>query len=140
MPTVLVADDDPQVRELVSRILGDAGYDVIAARDGREAWGIFQRDRRPVDLVLADVVMPHLTGTELAARIAARIPELPIVLISGFTPEDLARRGLVVSHGHLLTKPFTHGELLDFVRRLIRAKRLRKPSRHSSNQSFRPCP
>jgi len=119
MPTVLVAEDDPEVLDLVTRILGQAGYDVIAARDGREAWVIFQRGSRPIDLVLADVVMPHMTGTDLAARVAARMPDLPIVLISGFTPQDLARRGLVLSHGHLLTKPFTHAELLGLVRRLL---------------------
>jgi two-component system, cell cycle response regulator CpdR len=119
MPTVLVAEDDPQVLELVARILRRAGYEAITARDGREAWAIFQRDNRPIDLLLADVVMPYMTGTELAARIAGRAPDLPIVLISGFTPEDLGRRGLVLSHGHLLTKPFTHGELLDIVRRLV---------------------
>jgi CheY-like chemotaxis protein len=69
--------------------------------------------------VLVDVVIPHMTGTELAERIAARRPELPLIFTSGFAPEDLDRRGLVRSHGHLLTKPFTQDELLNLVRRLL---------------------
>ena len=121
MPTLLVAEDDPQVLELVTRILGEGGYDVIAARDGREAWAMILRDTRPVDLVLADVVMPQMTGTELAARIAAKMPDLPIVLMSGFTSDDLARRGLVLSHGRLLTKPFERAELLDLIGQLLPA-------------------
>jgi YesN/AraC family two-component response regulator len=81
--------------------------------------GLFQRAEPSIDLVIADVVIPHLTGTELAALVSAKHPELPIVLISAFTPRDLARRGLVLSHGHLITKPFTHEELIGLVRRLL---------------------
>jgi CheY-like chemotaxis protein len=55
MPTVLVAEDDPEVLQLVTRILAESGYDVIPAKDGREAWSIVQRDSRPIDLLLADV-------------------------------------------------------------------------------------
>jgi CheY-like chemotaxis protein len=119
MRTVLVAEDDPQVLEVVTRIVRIGGYHALPARDGREAWGIFQRVQPPIDLVIADVVMPYMTGTELAAHVVASQPELPLILMSAFTPEDLARRGLVLSHGHLLTKPFTPGELLGLVRRLL---------------------
>ncbi len=59
MPTVLVVEDDPGVLELVARILRRGGYDAVTARDGREAWGIFQRAEPPIDLLVADVVMPH---------------------------------------------------------------------------------
>ena len=69
--------------------------------------------------MLTDVVMPRMTGTELAARIAAKTPDLPIVLMSGFTSEDLVRRGLVLTHGRLLTKPFEPAEPLGVVRRLL---------------------
>ena len=62
MPTVLVPEDETQVRRLVTRILQKGGYDTIAARDGHEAWTIFQRAERPIDLVLTDVVMPRMTG------------------------------------------------------------------------------
>ena len=60
---VLVAEDDPQVLDVVIRVLRKAGYHAIPARDGREAWDIFQRAQPPIDFVVADVVMPHMTGT-----------------------------------------------------------------------------
>jgi two-component system, OmpR family, KDP operon response regulator KdpE len=120
--TVLVAEDDPQVLDVVTRVLRKADYHAIPARDGREAWGIFQRVQPPIDLVVADVVMPRMTGTELAAQVVARQPELPVILMSSFTPEDLARRGLALSRGHLLTNPFAPSELLGIVRRLLPAE------------------
>src|SRR3954451_18001856 len=88
VPTVLVVEDEPQVLEVVTRIVRKGGYQAIPARNGLEAWGIFQRAEPPIDLVLSDVVMPHMTGTELAARVVSRQPELPIILMSAFTPED----------------------------------------------------
>ena len=121
MPTVLVVEDDPLVLEVVARLVREGGYDTIPARDGREAWGILQRGTRSIDLVLADVVLPHMSGTELAAHVVASQPALPVILMSAYAPDDLARRGLVLSHGHLLTKPFTPDELLSLVQRLLPA-------------------
>jgi CheY-like chemotaxis protein len=62
-----------------------------------------------------------MSGTELAAQVVAKQPELPVVLMSAFAPEDLARRGLALSHGHLLTKPFEPEQLLGLVRSLLQA-------------------
>jgi CheY-like chemotaxis protein len=119
VPTVLVAEDDVPILKLVTRILRDSGYHTIPARDGQEAWSIFQQADGSIDLVLADVMMPHMTGPELGAQIAAQRPDLPVILMSGFSGEDLTSRGHVLSHGHLLTEPFTPGDLLDLVRRLL---------------------
>ena len=99
----------------------EGGYEALPAHHGKEAWSLFVRDDLAVDLVVADVVMPYMNGTELAARIASRRPDLPLILMSGFSPEDLAMRGLTISHGHLLTKPFEPGELLGLIGRLIPA-------------------
>ena len=62
-----------------------------------------------------------MSGTELAAHVVAMQPALPVILMSAYAPDDLARRGLVLSHGHLLTKPFTPDELLSLVQRLLPA-------------------
>jgi chemosensory pili system protein ChpA (sensor histidine kinase/response regulator) len=120
VPTVLAVDDELDVLLLVSRVLRDAGYDVVQARHGEEAWDRIQRGDTPPDLLLADVVMPRMTGTELAARVALRHPEIPIVLMSAYSRDDLRQRGLQLAHGHLLTKPFANAELLGMVDRLLR--------------------
>ena len=73
-----------------------------------------------MDLLLADVVMPQMSGTELAALVAVKLPELPIVLMSGYTNADLFARGLELSHGHLLTKPFDPPTLLRMMAGLLR--------------------
>ena len=119
MPTVLVVDDEPSVRALASRMLREAGYEVIEARSGVEAWTYFQRRPDGVDLLLTDVVMPGVPGTELAARARGVRPSLPILLMSGYTPADLLARGLEASHGQLLTKPFDPTTLLDQVQHAI---------------------
>jgi chemosensory pili system protein ChpA (sensor histidine kinase/response regulator) len=121
VPTVLAVDDEIEVLNLVSRLLREAGYEVVQARHGEEAWDRIQRGGPLPDLLLADVVMPHMSGTELAARVAGRHPDLPIVLMSAYSTEDMRRRGLQLTHGHLLTKPFQNAELLRLVDRLLRA-------------------
>jgi CheY-like chemotaxis protein len=119
MPTVLVVDDEPAIRALVSHMLRGAGYDVIEAWSGAEAWTYFQRRPHGVDLLLTDVVMPGVPGTELAARARGVRPSLPVLLMSAFTPCDLLARGLEASHGKLLTKPFDQITLLHQVQHAI---------------------
>jgi CheY-like chemotaxis protein len=121
VPTVLAVDDELDVLLLVSRVLHEAGYDVVQARHGEEAWERIHRGDAPPDLLLADVVMPRMTGTELAARVALRHPEIPIILMSAYSRDDLRERGLQLAHGHLLTKPFANAALLGLVDRLLRA-------------------
>jgi CheY-like chemotaxis protein len=119
MATLLVVDDEPSVRSLTARYLRNAGHEVAEARDGREAWAWLRRVEWDVDVVLTDVVMPGLTGTELAALVRERCPDLPVVLMSGFSDDDLLARGLRLSHGLLLTKPFTEATLLTRVRQAL---------------------
>ena len=115
----MVVDDEIEVLNLLSRVLREAGYEVVQARHGEEAWDRIQRGGARPDLLLADVVMPHMTGTELAARVAGRPPDIPIVLMSAFSQVDLRDRGLQLTHGHLLTKPFANAELLGLLDRLL---------------------
>jgi two-component system, cell cycle sensor histidine kinase and response regulator CckA len=115
----LVVDDEVGVRQMAARYLRDAGYSVVEAADGLQAWQYFQRQPSQVDGVVADAVMPRMTGTDLAARLLGARPELPIVLMSGYTPADLLARGLEASLGELLTKPFSRESLLAVVRRAL---------------------
>jgi CheY-like chemotaxis protein len=120
MPTVLVVDDEGPVRELTARMLRQAGYDTVLAVDGLDAWRQLRREATKVDAVVSDVVMPQMTGTELVARVQAYRPDLPILLMSGYSADDLGARGLEQPPVPLLTKPFTHDELVAAVARLLR--------------------
>jgi CheY-like chemotaxis protein len=111
MSTVLLVDDEPEVRLLAARFL-DGHYQVRQAKDGLQAWLEFRRRPFDVDVLVTDVVMPGLSGTELAARVHQVRPDLPIVLMTGYSPAELLARGLEVSHGRILTKPFSQEELL----------------------------
>jgi CheY-like chemotaxis protein len=120
MPTVLVVDDETPVRELTARMLRHAGYDTVLAVDGLDAWRQLRREATKVDVVVSDVVMPQMTGTELVARMQAYRPEVPIILMSGYSADDLRARGLEQAPVPLLTKPFTCDELVATVTRLLR--------------------
>lgn len=119
MPTVLVVDDESLVRALATRMLREAGYDVVQAADGRIAWALILESSTAVDLVLSDVVMPGLTGTELVALVLAHRPQLPIVLMSGYSPTMLSARGLDGAPVPLLVKPFKEADLLEIVARSL---------------------
>lgn len=119
MKTVLVVDDEPAVRALAARMLTHAGYLVVEAADGDAAWTYLQRAGVTVDAVVSDVVMPGTPGTELAALLRTTHPTLPVLLMSGYTADDLLARGLERYDGPLLTKPFTHDVLLATVANLF---------------------
>jgi CheY-like chemotaxis protein len=128
MATVLVVDDERPVRELVARMLREAAFDTIQAVDGQDAWRQLRRVGTKVDAILCDVVMPNMTGTELLARVQADHPELPVILMSGYSAEDLRARGLEQPPVPLLTKPFTQDELVAVVNRLVGTTILGGPS------------
>lgn len=117
MRTVLVAEDDPAVRAFVTAALQQAGFVVIAAPDGRAAGDLFAADPHRFDVILTDVMMPHVLGTELAARARELRPRVPVVFMSAFpggpgrAPEPLPE------NEPLLEKPFTVPALLAAVSR-----------------------
>ncbi|MBV1857851.1 MAG: response regulator [Nannocystaceae bacterium] len=106
---VLVVEDEPLVRRTTARVLESAGYEVIAATSGEEALQL--ADTQKFDLVLSDVVMPGLSGVELSKRLHDINPQLPVVLMSGYS-EDLD----AFDGAHFIAKPFdTRG-----LRRIVR--------------------
>jgi len=118
--TVLVAEDEAGVRNLVSRVLTAAGYEVIAASNGAEALRMFEQRREAVRLVLTDVVMPHMGGGELAKRVAATAPGLPVVFMSGHGAALAGESGLPPGT-RLVAKPFTAEGLVRAVRAALDA-------------------
>ena len=124
MPQILVVDDEPMVRRFARRILTEGGYGVVEAGDGAEALDLVVRESLPLDLVLSDIMMPRLSGVELVEHLSVVAPGLPVVLMSGFSADDLTSRGISVPCG-LLPKPFPPDRLLDEVRRCLDESRLR---------------
>jgi DNA-binding NtrC family response regulator len=108
---VLVADDEPIVRLLVGRVLDQAGYRSIVVESALEALTVLESQHDRVALVLTDVVMPERSGVELQRDIAGRWPDIPVLLMSGYTPEELMRQGVPDSVG-FIGKPFSIEELL----------------------------
>ena len=108
---ILVVDDAESVRTTTSRSLERKGYRCIVVETAAEAIELLHDGRESVDLVLTDVVMPGISGRELADRLEALRPGLPVLFVSGYTEEDILRRGLVEEGRPFLAKPFTPDEI-----------------------------
>jgi len=119
--TILVAEDEPGLREVILRILRKDGYQVLAAADGREAVTIAQQHDGPIHAVLSDVVMPVMNGRELAAALPAIRPGVPVLFMSGYAEPLMNEQGLIETDATVLNKPFTRDELLAAVARMLAA-------------------
>ncbi|HEU4524432.1 MAG TPA: response regulator, partial [Gemmatimonadales bacterium] len=117
--TVLVVEDEDSVRELVRQILENHGHAVLTARHGRDALLIAERYERPIDLLVTDVVMPEMGGGELVGRLVARRPNLKVLYISGYTNDEVVRRGVNGASASFLHKPFTSEDFMRRVREVL---------------------
>jgi CheY-like chemotaxis protein len=109
--TILLAEDDSTVRRLARDILTDHGYAVLDACDGDEALEVARQYRGPIHLLITDVVMPGLSGRDLAAQLTAERPEIRVLYTSGYTEDVMMRAGFENSQS-LLHKPFLPVDLL----------------------------
>ncbi|GAB4366426.1 MAG: hypothetical protein Kow00128_09880 [Deltaproteobacteria bacterium] len=109
--TILLADDEEDVREVVRAMLESFGYAVLTARDGREALEIFRERREAVDLVLLDMMMPGMTGAEAFAGMRRISPGIPGILASGYDVDGTSREFASAGFSAFLQKPFRRGEL-----------------------------
>jgi len=109
---VLLVEDEASVRELLRELLETAGYSVLEASRPGEALRIAQARAEPIQLLITDVVMPEMTGPELARRLAEMRPGLRMLFLSGYTEGVVVDKGLLGEGAHFLQKPFT-GEVLE---------------------------
>jgi len=116
---VLLAEDEPQVRELALRLLRGLGYQVLVAEDGETALRLAGDSEEPIELLLTDVVMPGLTGEELATRLKRSRPDLKVLYISGYAEDSDAIERALRSGDAFLAKPFTVGNLARQVRDVL---------------------
>lgn len=118
--SALLVEDDDEVRRLVQMLLRHAGFRVLAAASGRQALALAQEHTGPVRLVVADIVMPGLTGLDVWAKLRDRWPEAKVLFVSGYS-HDVIQRVPTAARTAFLAKPFTAEEFERKLRALIEA-------------------
>lgn len=113
--TVLLVDDEDSVRVTLRRQLVAHGHTVLEASHGAEAIAVVRMRRGNLDLVLSDVVMPEMNGTELAAALLRDYPGLPVILMSAYAPAGLTQVGSDGRKVPVLQKPFSAGQLEELI-------------------------
>jgi nitrogen-specific signal transduction histidine kinase/ActR/RegA family two-component response regulator len=117
--TVLLVEDEDQVRRVVMSVLRRNGYTVLEARDPAEALRLTQDHPNPIDLLLTDIVMPQLSGPELARRILLLRPQIRVICMSGYTDETVLNHGVLEAGMAFLQKPLTPDALLRKLREVL---------------------
>jgi two-component system cell cycle sensor histidine kinase/response regulator CckA len=123
--TVLLVEDENGVRELARQYLETSGYKVIEASNGNEALELAANCNDPIHLLLTDVVMPGISGRELADRLSMIRPDIRILFMSGYTEQAVVHHGIVAADATLLQKPFTLGTLASKLREILAAESVR---------------
>jgi signal transduction histidine kinase len=118
---ILLLEDEPALREMIQEVLETAGYTVVTGPTPKEALQSALDGRVAVDLVLTDVVMPHLSGREAAARVRDVHPSAPVLFMSGYTDAAIGHQGVLEATEHFLQKPFTTEVLLNKLRQVLQA-------------------
>jgi CheY-like chemotaxis protein len=117
--TVLLAEDSESLRELDHELLEALGYTVLEAAHGAETLDIAEQYRKPIHLLLTDVVMPGMSGRELAERLAIMRPEVKVLYMSGYTDNVIVQHGILKPGTAFLQKPFTREDLAKKLREVL---------------------
>jgi CheY-like chemotaxis protein len=119
--TILLADDEESLRALGAKMLERLGFTVLTAADGRTAVDIYRERHAEIDLVVLDLTMPHMDGAEAFGALRRLNPEVPVVLASGYSEEDVAARFIGKGANGVLQKPYTLGKLRELLSGLMPA-------------------
>jgi two-component system cell cycle sensor histidine kinase/response regulator CckA len=117
--TILLVEDEPAVRRLARRALEAQGFRILEAGSGAEALTLSKAHADELDMLLTDVVMPQMSGVELAGRLTASDPGLRVLYMSGYTEDALGQRGVLSPETAFLSKPFTPAVLVEAVRAVL---------------------
>jgi two-component system, cell cycle sensor histidine kinase and response regulator CckA len=120
--TVLVVEDEAAVRNLLRRVLQSCGYTILEAQDGKEALEIAQRHAGRIDLLVTDLVMPKMSGRELAERLTQARPGMRTLMMSGYSNDVVIRQGALQASVAFLQKPFSPIDLARKVREILDAE------------------
>jgi CheY-like chemotaxis protein len=117
--TILVVEDEPQLLAMASTVLRGEGYVVIEAEDPLRAIELSRTHVGPIDILLTDVVMPHLGGRKLAERLEASRPEMRVVYMSGYTEDAIVHQGVLDQNICFLPKPIVPSALRNIIRQVL---------------------
>ncbi|THB80323.1 MAG: response regulator, partial [Desulfobacteraceae bacterium] len=124
--TILVADDEADIRDTLKGIIEEYGYRTVLFRDGLEALEAFQAQPRRFDLIITDMTMPGKTGMELIQEVRSTDPKIPIILCSGFSEVVNDESALKMGANKYLMKPIPEGALIRALRQLLDETGIRK--------------
>ena len=117
--TILVVDDEAEIRKLVGAMVSQSGYTVLTADSGEHALVLYKNNKGPIDLLITDVIAPGMSGPMLADKLTEIQPDLKVLYISGYDNTHVVQK-YVVEKGHaLLSKPFTVEEMKSKVREML---------------------
>lgn len=119
LETILLVDDEDYIRELVSAILAIEGYHVLEAESGPRALEVAEAHPGPIHLLLTDVVMSPMSGSQLVKEFSPRRPEAKVLYISGFPDDAMAQYGIYQAQVSFLAKPFTPKILVQKIRSIL---------------------
>jgi PAS domain S-box-containing protein len=117
--TILLAEDEEMVRKLSARVLEMYGYKVLEAANGGMAFLICERHQEKIDLLLTDVIMPEMSGRELADRLSPLRPEMKVLFMSGYTDDAIVHQGVLDEDENFIQKPFAPSALAQKVREVL---------------------
>ncbi len=120
--TILLVEDERNVRDLCARILGECGYRVLRAADGIEALALCRGGGERIDLLVTDVVMPGMNGKELSNRLLALQPGLKVLFMSGYTDDAIVSHGVLEEGVSFIGKPYSPSALARKVRDVLDGK------------------
>jgi two-component system cell cycle sensor histidine kinase/response regulator CckA len=117
--TILLVEDEPQIRQMAFEFLSERGYNVLMSSDGIAALGMLEQDQQPIHLILTDVVMPQMSGRELAERLVILKPESKVLYMSGYTNDAIINHGVLDAGTWFIQKPFSPEALARKVREVL---------------------
>jgi two-component system cell cycle sensor histidine kinase/response regulator CckA len=117
--TILLVEDSEIVRDVIAYMLENAGLTVLQASGGEEALALLRRGDAPIDLLLTDIVMPGMSGVELADRLEQERPDMRILFMTGYAEEVVVNGGIFGKHRECIGKPFTQEQITKRVRNIL---------------------
>lgn len=117
--TILLVEDSDVVRDVVANMLEGGGLTVLQASGGEEALALVRRGETPIDLLLTDIVMPEMSGVELADRLERERPDVRMLFMTGYAEEVVVNEGILGKHRECIGKPFTQEQITKRVRKIL---------------------